>query len=147
MLGQTRLLQFAAAMLAAIMLAIAPTPSQAQTGRVYIELVRAGFIVGVTGGSGTLVYHGRRYPLSVSGVSIGATIGASKVVLVGTARNLRGPRDIAGPYTAAGAGGAVIRGPRVARLQNANGVILELRGQGVGLEVSLDLSGMTISLR
>jgi hypothetical protein len=147
MLAQFRVVHFAAALVAAFVLAFAPTPSQAQSGRVYIELVRAGFIVGVTGGSGTLTYAGKRYPLSIGGVSVGATIGASKVVLVGTARNLRGPRDIAGVYSAAGAGASVIRGARSASLRNANGVILDVRGRETGLEFSIDLSGMTISMR
>lgn len=147
MLGQRPMVQFAAALMAALVLALAPSPSAAQTGSVRIELVRAGFIVGVSGGSGTLSYGSKRYALGVGGVSVGATIGAAKVVMVGTARNLRRASDIAGVYTAAGAGGAILRGGRVARLQNANGVILEVRGREVGLEFSIDLSGMSISMR
>jgi hypothetical protein len=46
-----------------------------------------------------------------------------------------------------GAGLAIAGGARVARLRNANGVVLELRGRQVGFEVSIDLSGMTVSLR
>jgi hypothetical protein len=147
MLGQNRLGQFAAALVAALLLAFAPAPSQAQTGNVRIELVRAGFIVGFSGGSGTLNYGGKRYGLGIGGVSVGATIGAAKVILVGRALNLRRPSDIAGIYGAAGASGAVVRGGRVVRLQNSNGVVLELQGREVGLEFSLDLSGMTVSMR
>jgi hypothetical protein len=147
MLGKHGVMQFAAALVAALVLAFAPAQSQAQTGRVSIELVRAGFIVGVSGGSGTLTYGGKRYALGVGGVSVGATIGAAKVLMVGRALNLRRPSDIAGVYTAAGAGGAILRGGRVARLQNANGVILEVQGREIGLEVSIDLSGMSISMR
>jgi hypothetical protein len=60
---------------------------------------------------------------------------------------LKSPADIAGAYTAAGAGFAFVGGAKVARLQNANGVVLELQGVQVGFEVSLNLSGMTIRLR
>ena len=67
--------------------------------------------------------------------------------LVGRAYNMRRPSDIAGTYTAAGAGVAVIRGPSVVRLRNANGVVLELRGRQVGLEFSLDVSGIVIGMR
>jgi hypothetical protein len=35
----------------------------------------------------------------------------------------------------------------VARLQNANGVVLELSGMQVGFQVSFGLGGMTITLR
>ncbi len=38
-------------------------------------------------------------------------------------------------------------GGQVARLQNANGVVLELNGRQVGFQVSWDLSGMTIAMR
>jgi hypothetical protein len=147
MLGQIRLGQFAAALLAALVLAFAPAQSKAQTGNVTIELVRAGFIVGVTGGSGTLRFGGKSYALGVGGLSVGATIGAAKVILAGRAYNMRKPSDIAGVYTAAGASGAVLRGGRVTRVQNANGVVLELQGREVGLEFSVDLSGMSISMR
>jgi hypothetical protein len=140
-------IRFVAAALIALSFAAAPSSSQAATGEVAIEIVRAGFIVGVSGGSGTLRFAGRRYPLSVGGVSVGAIIGASGAQLVGRAYNMRRPSDIAGPYTAAGAGVAVIRGPSVVRLRNANGVVLELRGRQVGLEFSLDVSGIVIGLR
>jgi hypothetical protein len=125
----------------------APTASLAQSGRVQIEIAKAGLIVGVQTGRGTLTYKGRRYPLSVGGVSVGATAGASRALLVGTVRNLRRVSDIAGPYAAAEAGLAIVTGGKAARLRNARGVLLELRGHQVGLELSLDLSGMEIALR
>jgi hypothetical protein len=141
----------AAAAFFAIAAIAAAAPSQAQgrggTGTVRIEIVKAGFIVGVQGGSGTLTYMGRRYPLSIGGVSLGATIGASKAILVGSVHNLRGPGDIAGTYGQTEAGLALIAGGKAARLRNERGVILNLRGRQVGLEFSLDLSGMVISMR
>lgn len=140
-------IRWVAAALIALSVTAAPSTSQAASGAVAIEIVRAGFIVGVSGGSGTLRFAGRSYPLSVGGVSFGAIIGASGVRLLGRAYNLRRPSDIAGTYTAAGAGVAVIRGPSVVRLRNANGVILELRGRQVGLEFSLDVSGIVIGMR
>ena len=54
------------------------TPAWAATGTVYVEIAKAGFIVG--GGSGTPVFKGRRYPLNVGGLSFGATIGASSIL-------------------------------------------------------------------
>jgi hypothetical protein len=133
-------------MAAAVMLAAAPTLAQAQTGSVRITLTRVGFIVGVGGGSGTLSYGGRNYALRIGGVSVG-TFGATTADLVGRAYNLRLASDIAGTYTAVSAGVAVAGGARTARLQNANGVVLELRGRQIGLEFSIDLSGMSIAMR
>ncbi|HKA81213.1 MAG TPA: hypothetical protein VKD43_14330 [Xanthobacteraceae bacterium] len=123
-------------------------PCQAQTtGRVHIVAGKAGFIVGVGGGSGTLTFNGRTYPLSVGGVSFGAQIGVSRTEFVGRALNMQQASDIAGTYTALGAGVALAGGGSAVRLQNAKGVILELQGRKVGVEVAAALSGVQIALR
>ena len=132
-------------MAAALMLAGTPSHSMAQVGRIHAKILKAGFIVGVGGGSGTLTYHGRKYPLRLGGISAGM-IGVAGVELVGTASNLRTPADISGAYTAVGAGIALVGGAKVARLQNANGVVIEVHGVQIGLDVSLNLSGLTIEM-
>jgi len=129
-----------------MLLAAVPSKSYAETGTVRLTISKAGFIVGVGGGSGTLTFRGRSYPLNVGGVSLG-TIGVAKADLIGRAYHLRTASDIAGTYTAVGASIAVAGGAKTARLQNSRGVVLELRGRQVGFEASLNLSGMEISLR
>lgn len=124
-----------------------PPTQEQKPPEIYITFVNAGFVVGVSGGSGTLVYQGKRYPLSIGGVSLGAIFGASKAELSGTVQNLNNLSDIAGTYGATEAGYAVVSGRKTARLKNAKGVTLVLRGRQVGLEVQLDLSGMQISLK
>jgi hypothetical protein len=123
------------------------SPAEAATGSIAIRIVSAGFIFGVTGGSGSLTFQGRQYPLSIGGISAGATIGASGTDLVGTASHLHTPGDIEGIYSALGAGLSVAGGRSAAQLTNARGVVLKLRGRQMGLMFSLDLSGMQISLR
>jgi hypothetical protein len=120
--------------------------AEAATGSVTLRIASAGFIVGVTGGSGSLSFEGRQYPLTIGGISAGALIGASATDLVGVARHLRQPGDIAGVYSAIGAGLSIAGGRSTARLTNANGVVLQLHGRQVGFSFSIDLSGMTISL-
>lgn len=122
-------------------------PAIADTGTVRFVVGKAGFIVGVGGGSGVLTFHGRKYPLSIGGVSLGATIGASRSEYVGRALHLRSPADIQGTYSAIGAGGAFAAGAGGATLQNANGVVLQLSGRKVGFEVSAAISGMEIRLK
>jgi hypothetical protein len=147
MFGISRAMKCGAAILAAALMMIAVTlPSYADSGSVRFRVTKAGFIFGVGGGTGTLNFHGKSYPLSVGGLSVG-TFGAASADLVGRAYNMRRPQDIVGTYTAVGAGVAVAGGATAARLQNANGVVLEVRGRQVGLEVSLNLSGMTLSMR
>jgi len=142
-----RSLKFGAAVVAAaLVLAGTSASSYAASGSVRMTVTKVGFILGAGGGSGTLNFNGKRYALSIGGISVG-TFGASRADLVGRASNLRTAADIGGTYAAVGAGAAVVKGATTARLRNANGVILELRGSQVGLEVSIDLSGMVVSLR
>jgi hypothetical protein len=133
-------------LVAAVMLTAAPSLSYAENGTVSMRISKVGFIVGVGGGSGTLTFKGKHYRLSIGGVSAG-TIGVASMNLVGTATNLRTAADIAGSYSVASAGLAVAGGGKVATLQNANGVVLQLQGRQVGFEASLAVSGLTISLR
>ncbi len=142
-----RAMKFGAALLlAAVMLSGATTASSAQTGIVHLRVVKAGFIIGGGGGSGTLTYHGSTYRLKVGGIGIG-TIGIAEARLVGVAYHMHHVTDIVGTYGAVGASLAVVGGAKVARLQNDKGVILELRGQQVGIEATLGLGGMNISLQ
>jgi hypothetical protein len=80
-------------------------------------------------------------------MSFGATIGASTTEVVGHARNLHSPGDLAGTYSAIGAGIAVAGGAGGVVLQNARGVVLELHGVRVGLEVSAAIGGVTITMQ
>lgn len=147
MSGLTKLTKLIAAFAAVISIMFAATtPSQAQTGTVRINVVKAGFIVGAGGGGGTLTFRGHTYPLSIGGLSLG-TLGVSSASLVGTASNLHRASDIAGTYGAAGAGLAFVGGGQVATLQNQRGVVLTLRGAQVGFQATLGVGGMTIALR
>ncbi len=137
-----RVLQIA--ILGLLAIAILPASSRAEIGAVRVEFTKGGFIVGVGGGRGVLTFRGRNYPFRVSGMSVGATIGASTNLLAGKALNLRGPGDLAGNYSAIGAGGALAGGAGGVQLQNANGVVLQLTGVKMGVELSAAVSGVQI---
>jgi hypothetical protein len=141
---QTRLLGATLALLLACGVA---SPSRAETGEVRVVFTKGGFIVGVGGGHGVLYFRGHRYPFDVSGMSVGFTIGASTSQLAGKARNLRTPNDLAGHYSAIGAGGALAAGAGGVALQNEKGVVLELAGAKVGVELSAAVGGVTVALR
>jgi hypothetical protein len=123
------------------------TPSRAETGQVAVVFTKGGFILGVGGGEGVLTLRGKHYPFTVSGMSVGFTIGASTTKFGGRALNLKGPASIEGSYGAAGAGGAVVAGAGGVQLQNGNGVILQLSGPKVGAEVSAAVGGVAIRLK
>jgi len=122
-----------------------PAPA-AQPTTIELELYKAGFIVGVSGGKGTLHFEGRSHELKIAGVSIGATAGVSKAELIGDVENLHRLQDIEGTYSAAQAGLALGGGEKITQLQNSRGVVLKVRGKQIGIELSLDLNGMQISL-
>jgi HdeA/HdeB family len=126
--------------------AAAPAQAVPQNGTIHVNVISAGFIVGAGGGEGTLTFDGQVYPITVGGIGIGV-IGFAGGEVEGVAYNLRSPADIAGNYGAAGAGFTVIGGARVAQLQNENGVIIQVHGVQIGLEVNLNLAGMTIALK
>jgi hypothetical protein len=122
-------------------------PSQADTGTVRVVFGAAGVVAGVGNGKGTLTFHGETYPFEVSGVSFGATLALNVSEYEGRALHLRTPSDLAGNYFAVGAGGALAGGIGVARLRNANGVVLVVRGPKLGAGLSVALARVTITMR
>jgi lipid-binding SYLF domain-containing protein len=68
------------------------TPS----GAIQIEILSGGFILGGSGGTGTLTYQGKQYPIGIGGLSLGLTIGVAKTELIGSVYNLTNVSDIAG---------------------------------------------------
>ncbi|WP_065755680.1 hypothetical protein [Bradyrhizobium paxllaeri] len=136
-----------AAVLGLLVSAGLATPTMAEVGSVAVVFTKGGFIVGVGGGEGVLTFRGKKYPFTVSGMSVGFTVGASTTKFTGRALNLRSPGDLAGSYAVVGAGGAVAAGAGGVQLQNAKGVILQLSGPRVGAEVSAAVGGVTIAMR
>jgi hypothetical protein len=121
--------------------------AHADEGTVSLTIYKAGWIIGGSGGGGSLSFHGRRYPLSAGGLDYGLVFGGSKTVLRGRVSNINNASDVAGVYGAAGAGLAVGNGARAIVLTNQKGAVLELSGQQVGLMANVDLSGLAITLK
>jgi hypothetical protein len=123
-------------------------PAKAQMNcSIRMEVGKIGFVVGFSGGSGTLTCNGQNYPLDVGGMSAGLVIGGSRVSLVGEVRNLNRISDIEGTYTGVGASAAAGGGANNVVARNQNGVQLVMRGRQAGLEASLDLGGTRIKLK
>ena len=139
-------LRFLGAVLVVIFVCGVAWPARADTGAVRVVFTKGGFIVGVGGGHGVLVCRGHSYRFAVSGMSVGFTIGASTTQLSGHALNVNSPGDIQGSYAAIGAGGALAAGAGGVQLQNQKGVILQLAGGKVGVELSAAVAGVTVTL-
>jgi len=127
--------------------AVLSSAADAEEGTVSLVIYKAGWIIGGSGGSGTLNFRGRSYALTTGGLDYGLVFGGSRTVLRGRVSNINRPSDVAGVYGAAGAGLAVGRGARAIVLTNQKGAVLELTGQQVGLMANADLSGLAITLK
>jgi hypothetical protein len=136
--------------LAALMALVGANVSSAANadgGFVRISIIKGGWFIGASGGSGTVTFHGRQYPLSIGGLSYGLLFGASQTYLAGRVSNIFRPSDVEGVYGAGSAGAAIGRGVGAIVLTNEKGAVLELSGRQTGLMVDVDLSGMAISLQ
>ena len=129
------------------LLLVQPVASLAQTPDAIVEFsggsVAAG--IGYSWGSGTLIFQGRRYPLRVSGLSLGS-VGVSDYTAAGNVMGLHRAQDINGIFTAVGAGATLGGGGDIAAMKNQNGVVIHLTSTTQGLSLSLAASGMKITL-
>ncbi len=119
----------------------------AESGGISFSVVKAGFVIGGSAGSGTLFFNGRRYGLGIGGLSYGFTFGASETHFRGTVSNIHSPGDVNGVYAAGNVGAAVGRGAQAIVLTNQRGAILTLSGRSIGAIVSADLNGLVITIR
>ena len=116
------------------------------TATIDVRNWRVGFVVGYGGGKGRLHHEGNTYPLTIKGLRVGAAAGVAKTDLSGDVYNLTKPEDIEGDYSAGAASAAVIAGGKVWSFENDKGVLIKVKGTEKGLELALDISGMTIKL-
>jgi hypothetical protein len=119
----------------------------ADSGSINFRVIKAGFVIGGSGGDGTLTFKGKRYTLGIGGLSYGFTFGASETRFTGTVSNIRSASDVSGVYAAGSAGAALGRGGQAIVLTNAKGAVLSLAGSSVGAIVSADLNGLAITVR
>lgn len=119
-------------------------PAKADTGEVEVVFTKGGFVLGAGKGHGVLLVRRHRFPFQVSGISVGFTVGASTARLSGKAMNLVRPSDIQGSYGLIGAGAALAAGGGSVQLRNERGVVLQLSGARIGVELSVALGGVTI---
>ncbi len=149
MLNAFRFSSIAVALIVAMFAWTSTASAHGRTAAVIdIEIYKGSFVIGFEGGSGNLSHHGRHYPLSVAGITLGLSIGLSKANLSGTVHNLHHVSDIEGVYKAFQAGAALVtEGEKYIRLKNSKGVELVLSGGQVGLEFAFDVNGIHISLR
>jgi hypothetical protein len=131
----------------AVIAGMSTTPAQENTsGTVTLESKSVAVGVGVSWGDGILEYRGKKYPFTVSGLSV-VDVGVSKVSARGNVRNLRKVEDFAGNFVGAGTGAAVGGGAGVAALTNQQGVEMTLTATTQGVKFALAGSGVEVKLK
>ena len=115
-------------------------------GTVKITETQFALIVGGSRGAGVLNYQGKNYPFKISGMSVGANVGISKVSLAGEVYDMADISKFSGTFTklessitlGGGVGGTI--------LKNQNGVIMRLTSTSEGVQLNLSSSGVTVKL-
>ena len=70
------------ALLAAVGASVS-SAAHADSGGIQFSVIKAGWFIGGSGGSGGRTFHGRRYPVSIGGISGGLVFGAAGTYFVG----------------------------------------------------------------
>jgi hypothetical protein len=116
-----------------------------QSGSVRIEQIQLAWIGSGNLGGGALEFGGRSYKFTIGGLGVGG-FGISKMTAVGEVYGLTDIRDFGGSYVQGRYGltaGTLSTGELW--LQNAQGVVLHLKAERVGL--ALSLSGDAIYIK
>lgn len=125
--------------------AVAADP-MVRSGTITIDEAQFGFLIGGSAGGGKLNFHGKTYPFSVGGISIG-DIGGSKVKGFGTVYNLKTLADFAGTYSKLDASATLLKGSGALKLKNEHDVVLEIDTTSKGLQLSAGAGGVKITLK
>ena len=118
-----------------------------RVGKVSIEEKQFGLPLGGSTGSGTLAFHGKKYPFKLKGLSAGVNVGISKMSATGAVYDLKQVAQFPGTYTKFESSVALGGGMGGLHLKNENGVIMNLRSRTKGLDLNLgNMSGITVTM-
>ena len=112
---------------------------------VSLETTAIGAGIGLSWGEGWLSFEGQRHDFSVKSLSLG-DLGAAKFISDGTVSNLERLDDFAGTYVAVDAAAAAGVGAAAASMRNEHGVVISLRSDVAGFQLSLGAEGVRIEL-
>lgn len=101
--------------------------------------------VGVSWGSGVLVYNGKQYKFRIDGLSVGS-VGIQNVTARGKVFNLKQVGDFAGNYAAIAAGMTIGGGAGSKTMKNDKGVIMDLISTNQGVDFTLGPQGVKVTL-
>ncbi len=107
---------------------------------------QVGVGIGFSWGSGTLTYKGKKYPVTVQGLSVG-DVGITKATATGQVYGLKKLADFDGNYTAVAAEGTLGGGAGAVSMKNQNGIVINLIATTKGINVKLATGGVKLMLK
>lgn len=107
---------------------------------------QVGLGIGYSWGSGVLTFKGKKYPVTVKGLSV-IDVGITKATAKGSVYNLKNLEDFNGNYTAATAEGTLGGGAGATTMKNQNGVQINLVTTTKGINLKLAPSGVELMLK
>lgn len=126
---------------------LALAAEQQPVGKVTIEEEQFGLVLGGSVGGGTLTFQSKEYPFKLKGLSVGLNVGVSKMSAVGEVYDMMEVSKFPGTYTKFEASVALGGGAGGLRLQNENGVIMNLHSRTQGLDLNLgNVTGITVTM-
>jgi hypothetical protein len=102
--------------------------------------------IGWSWGKGTLNFKKKKYEFKVDGLSV-IDVGITKATSKGKVYNLKNLSDFDGIYTAMAAEGTIAGGAGVTKMQNQNGVVIELVSTTQGANLKLAAEGVKFAIK
>jgi hypothetical protein len=109
------------------------------------EATQIRLIAGGAKGKGVLNYKGKKYPFTVSGVTVGG-IGYTEANGTANIYNLKKLEDFPGTYQGIGAGAAAGPSKGGNSFQSMKEVVITTKSKGEGVALNLGVSSVTITL-
>ena len=127
-------------------LAVAKEKAAMPDGTLEMKTGQFAIGIGFSWGEGVLTYKGKKYPVTVKGLSV-VDVGITKATSKGSVYNLKKLEDFDGSYTTATAEATLGGGVGAADMSNANGVKIKLVTTTKGVNLKLAASGVELYLK
>jgi hypothetical protein len=101
-------------------------------------------ILSGSSGTGILTFKNKDYPFKLSGMSLGANVGISKISATGEVYDLTDVSKFAGTYSKIESGISIGLGTSGSVLKNENGVMMNLTSTAEGIQVNLSAGGIKV---
>jgi hypothetical protein len=117
-------------------------------GTVKIDSTQFALVVGGSTGGGTLTYKGKDHEFKLTGLTVGANVGVTKIDAVGDVYDLKDISKFPGTYTQWDASATLGGGAGALYLKNENGVVMKLTSRNQGLQINVgSANGVKVTMK